>query len=133
MLDTSDRSRVTNDLLHWRVKTRSGFVVPGNPRARRGARYAIEYPVLGMLRIREPIEVITVLENDDRVALAYRTRAGHPVSGEEAFILHRNVEGTRLTVRSLTRPGRGILRHFGYPLILVVQGIIHRRYLRALR
>ncbi|MFC7876218.1 DUF1990 family protein [Isoptericola sp. NPDC057391] len=57
---------------------------------------------------------------------------GHPVSGEEAFIVHRDDDGTvRLTLRALTRPGRGLWRAL-FPAILVAQRLYRRRYLRAL-
>ncbi|MBU8820992.1 DUF1990 domain-containing protein, partial [Mycolicibacterium goodii] len=41
----------------------------------------------------------------DRCGFAYGTLHGHPVCGEEAFIVHRDRAGTVfLTLRSLTRP-----------------------------
>lgn len=61
---------------------------------------------LFVLTIREPVEVVSVVEESDRVGFAYRTMPGHPVSGEEAFIVHRDGGEVRLTVRSLTRPAR---------------------------
>jgi uncharacterized protein (UPF0548 family) len=85
--------RARDELLHWGVKTRSGF----------------------------------------RVGFSYRTLPGHPVDGEEAFILERSAAGIRLIVRSLTSPApRGLWRAL-FPLLLIAQAVAHRRYLRALR
>ena len=64
---------------------------------------------------------------------AYGTLDGHPVSGEEAFVLHRGSDGdVRLTLRSLTRPGRGAWRMI-FPLALIAQRWYRWRYARALR
>lgn len=81
----------------------------------------------------EPVQVVTVVEEIDRVGFAYVTMPGHPVSGEEAFILHRHGDEVRLSVRSLTRaapqqPWRAL-----YPLLRVAQRVARQRYLRSLR
>lgn len=122
----------THDLLRWRVKTASGFAVdPADP-VSLGERVTVTARVLG-IPVVEPVEVVTVVEESERVGFAYRTLPGHPVSGEEAFIVHRDGDEVRLTVRSLTRaapqqPWRAL-----YPLLRIAQGIARRRYLRALR
>ena len=78
----------TSAVMHWEVKTRSGF--------------------------------------------AYGTLDGHPVSGEEAFIVHRSPDGiVWLTLRSLTRPAPGLWR-LAFPAILPAQRWYRRRYARAL-
>ncbi|GAA1992128.1 hypothetical protein GCM10009718_32340 [Isoptericola halotolerans] len=123
-------------VLSWEVKTRSGFTVdprlaPGHP-AHRGERSWLVARV-GPLRVREPVEVVGTISTDRRVALAYGTLEGHPVAGEEAFIVERDTDGTvTLTLRSLTRAGQGAWRAL-FPLILVAQRVYRRRYLRALR
>lgn len=88
---------------------------------------------LFVLTIREPVEVVSVVEESDRVGFAYRTMPGHPVSGEEAFIVHRDGGEVRLTVRSLTRPAPQQPWRALYPLLRVAQLVARRRYLRALR
>ncbi|MFE5408139.1 DUF1990 family protein [Microbacterium sp. NPDC056569] len=119
------------EVLRWGVKTRSGFTVSPEQAVRSGDRPAIVAHPFG-LSVREPVEVVAVVDEDDRVGFAYRTLAGHPVSGEEAFIVHREGDAVILTVRSLTRPGRGHWRAL-YPVLLVAQSVARRRYLRALR
>lgn len=123
-------------VLSWGVKTRSGFAVDppleAGRRARQGERYWL-VARLGPLRVREPVEIVTMISTHDRAALAYGTLEGHPVSGEEAFIVHRDGDGiVSLTLRSLTRAGQGLWRGL-FPLILIAQRVYRRRYLRALQ
>lgn len=94
-------------LLSWGVKTRSGFAV-------------------------EPARVVAVVDRPDRCGFAYGTLEGHPVSGEEAFVLHRGDDGVvRLTLRSVTARGSGPWR-LAFPAVLVAQRWYRRRYARAL-
>jgi uncharacterized protein (UPF0548 family) len=54
------------------------------------------------------------------------------VTGEEAFVVHRDAEGAvQLTLRSLTRAGSGRWRA-AFPAILVAQRVYRWRYRRAL-
>ena len=124
--------RAAGDVLRWRVKTASGFAVDPLRPVSQGDRVAVTARVLGVTVI-EPVEVVTVVQEHDRVGFAYRTMPGHPVSGEEAFIVHRQGDEIRLTIRSLTRaapqqPWRAL-----YPALRIAQKIVRRRYLRALR
>ena len=121
-------------LLEWGVKTRSGFSVPPPGVAVAGARPTIVVRALGVT-VREPVEVVEVVDTPRRVALAYRTLPGHPVRGEEAFILHRDAEGGSfsLTLRSLTRPSDRPGWALAFPALLVAQAAVRRRYFRALR
>lgn len=123
-------------VLSWGIKTRSGFAVypplEAGRRARQGERYWL-VARLGPVRVREPVEIVTMISTHDRAALAYGTLKGHPVSGEEAFIVHRDDDGNvSLTLRSLTRPGQGPWRGL-FPGILIAQRVYRRRYLRALQ
>lgn len=123
-------------VLSWGVKTRSGFAVDppleAGRIARQGERCRLVARV-GPFRIREPVEVVATVATSRRAALAYGTLEGHPVSGEEAFIASRDDDGNvSLTLRSLTRAGRGVWRGL-FPLILIAQRVYRRRYLRAFR
>lgn len=95
--------RASSDVLSWRVKTASGFEIDAPGAVAEGARVRITARLLGMAIV-EPVEVVTVIRTTDRVGFAYKTLPGHPVSGEEAFIVHRDGDEVRLIVRSLTRP-----------------------------
>lgn len=124
--------RAGRDVLRWRVKTASGFTVDTAGPVAEGERATVTARVLG-LTVVEPVEVVTVVQKSDRVGFAYKTLPGHPVSGEEAFIVHRVGEEVHLTVRSLTRPAPQQPWRAAYPLLRIAQVIARRRYLRALR
>lgn len=125
--------RAATDLLRWRVKTRSGFRVDTDRPVSPGDRLQITVRLLG-LRVVEPVEVVEVVDEPDRVAFSYRTRPGHPLDGEEAFILERGADGgIRFTVRSLSRPAQQRLWRALSPAVRLAQRVAHARYLRALR
>ena len=121
------------EVLRWGVKTRSGFAVPSPDAVTAGSRPVILAHAFG-LSVREPVEVVEVVRTPHRVGFAYRTLPGHPVSGEEAFIVHRDEEDVvTLTIRSLTRPSDSARWRAAYPGLLIAQKVTRRRYLRALR
>jgi uncharacterized protein (UPF0548 family) len=119
-------------VLHWEVKTRSGFSVDGpRSRVRRDAEYSLRLRI-GPVRVVEPVRVVAVVEQRDRVGFAYGTLPGHPLRGEEAFIVERVGDEVHLVIRSVTAPGRGRWRPL-FPLVVLLQRLFRRRYLRALR
>ena len=124
--------RASRDVLRWKVKTRSGFTVEDARRVAPGTELTITARVAGVT-IREPVQVALVIENPTRVGFSYRTRPGHPVFGEEAFIVHRNGDDVLLTIRSLTAPAAKQPWRALYPLLRIAQIVARRRYLRALR
>jgi uncharacterized protein (UPF0548 family) len=127
----ADWAFAADTVLRWGVKTRSGFEVHGSERVLVDQEVTL-LARIGPFRLREPARVVAVVERTDRCGFAYGTRAGHPVSGEEAFIVHRSADGTVwLTLRSLTRPGQGLWK-LAFPVILVAQRWYRRRYRRSL-
>jgi uncharacterized protein (UPF0548 family) len=114
----------------WRVKTQSGFTVEPPSEARIGQSFWL-HARIGPLTIHEPVRVVAEISESVRCGFAYGTLVGHPVSGEEAFVVHRSDDGVFLTLRSVTRPGAGLWRLL-FPVILVAQRVYRRRYLRAL-
>ncbi|RKS93719.1 uncharacterized protein (UPF0548 family) [Microbacterium sp. AG790] len=123
---------VTTEVMRWGVKTRSGFSVSPASAVTVGIRPLITARAFGV-SIREPVEVVEVVQTSDRVGFAYRTLAGHPVSGEEAFIVHRDHEHVVLTIRSLARAADHSRWRFAFPVLLLAQKVARRRYMRALR
>lgn len=122
-------------LLHWGVKTRSGFRVEparlSDLRVHEGAEYHLVARV-GPVSVREPVRVVAVVDAPTRRGFAYGTLAGHPVSGEEAFVVELTPDGeVRLVLRSLTRPARGGWG-LAFPALLVAQRWYRARYRRAL-
>lgn len=128
--------RASEDVLRWAVKTRSGFTVNTADPVAEDQRVQVTAGLWGV-RVIEPVEVVAVVNTPDRVGFSYRTLPGHPVSGEEAFIVHRNGIGDGdevfLTIRSLTRAAPQQPWRFLFPALMVVQKLVRRRYLRALR
>ena len=122
----------SNEVLRWGVKTRSGFSVAPATTVVAGSRPVIVAHPFGM-SVREPVEVVEVVNLPDRVGFAYRTLRGHPISGEEAFIIHRDNGLVMLTIRSLTSPGHQLRWKLLYPVLLIAQKVARRRYIRALR
>jgi uncharacterized protein (UPF0548 family) len=117
----------------WAVKTRSGFSVEPTPDhdVVCGERCWIRL-TLGPISVLEPVEVVAVTSGPSRQGFAYGTLQGHPVSGEEAFVVHRSIDGdVWFTLRSLTRAPHGRWRA-AYPMSLVAQQYFRRRYRRAL-
>ncbi|UVI35933.1 DUF1990 family protein [Brevibacterium spongiae] len=146
--DTFDRC--AEELLHWQVKVRSGFDIEvgerggsgdrsrsgergvGPPRVEAGQEPTIRVR-LGPFRLPEPSRVIDVFETRDRCGFTYATKPGHPVTGEESFILNRTEDDrVFLVLRSVSRAGAGIWL-LAEPLVRLAQVIYRRRYSRALR
>ena len=144
--------RAAEELLHWQVKIRSGFDIevedPGRSdrteqagpvgrdakpvKVAAGQRPTIHVR-LGPFRLPEPARIVAVVESEKRRGFTYATEPGHPVTGEESFLLVTGTEGEAddrvfLVLRSVSRPGSGIWR-FADPLEVVYR----RRYARALR
>jgi uncharacterized protein (UPF0548 family) len=131
----TDWEEARTALLGWAVKTRSGFRVDGAhgdvPYVRAGDDYWLVARV-GPFTVREPVRIVATVDEPDRCGYAYGTLDGHPVTGEEAFIVRRDAEGTVwFTIRSLTKPGAGPWRA-AFRLLLLAQFRYRRRYLSSL-
>jgi uncharacterized protein (UPF0548 family) len=124
--------RASRDVLRWKVKTRSGFTVDDPRNVSAGAELTITARVAGVT-VREPVRVATVVDTAKRSGFSYRTLPGHPVIGEEAFIVHRDGNDVFITIRSLTAPAAQQPWRALYPLLRIAQVVARRRYLRALR
>ena len=132
----TDWEAAATAILTWGVKTRSGFAIEAGPgvgsRVEAGANYWL-VASLGPFAVREPARIVAVVDEPARCGFAYGTLDGHPVSGEESFVVHRTPDGVVwLTLRSLTSPAPGGWR-LAFPAILVAQRWYRFRYLRALR
>ena len=124
---------VANAVLRWQVKILSGFQVSsvdGDIAVRSAAQYEVTAR-FGPITIREPVRVVTVVDQPARRGFSYGTLTGHPVSGEEAFIASYSDGRVWLTIRSLTRPSGGAWR-WAFPMLLIAQRFYRRRYLQAL-
>jgi uncharacterized protein (UPF0548 family) len=101
----------------WEFKRRAGFEVPeGVPVAEEEGVLAKR--VLG-IRFTEPIRVVW----SDRHGFGYETRPGHPIYGEESFVL----EDGMFTARSISRPSTPLWLLLS-PALLLLQRATHARY-----
>jgi len=87
---------------------------------------------IGPFRIPEPVRVVYVIDEPNRKGFAYGTLPGHPLSGEESFIVELDEDGSVwLTIRSLTRPANGWWM-IAWPAISIFQRVVRSRYAKAL-
>ena len=121
-----DWDQTVADLLSWRMKRRAGFrVEPADAPVRVG-----EELVLRAGPFREPVRIVEVVDEPDRAGFAYGTLPGHPLRGEERFLLRRERGGIMFTVRSVSTPARRW--RLAGPLLRLVQRAVVGRYLRAM-
>ncbi|WP_196073456.1 DUF1990 family protein [Nakamurella alba] len=127
-----------HETLRWGIKTRSGFrvigadggSVAGTP-ASVGQRIWLSLGI-GRLRVREPVRITAVIREPDRVGFAYGTLAGHPLRGEESFVVERRPDGVVHLVISSVSTVTGAWRLVG-PLVRLAQWHFRWRYFRAFR
>ncbi|MEV6270877.1 DUF1990 domain-containing protein [Kribbella sp. NPDC051936] len=123
----------STEVLRWGVKTRSGFSVESAvvDRVAPGDRYWL-VAHLGPFRVREPVEILEVVDEPELKGFTYGTLRGHPVRGTETFLVERRPDGSvQLTIRSRTQAAPGAWR-VAYPVALLAQRFYRKRYFRAL-
>ncbi len=102
------------------------------PRAAPGVRLVVG---LGRrpLRVLAPCRVVWAEQGERRSGFGYGTLAGHPETGEEAFVVERADDGAVwLTVTAYSRPAARWVATAG-PLLGVFQRVYARRCGRVLR
>ncbi len=104
----------------WDFKRRVGFEAPAE-RPVEGQEGVLATTVLGV-RFAEPIRVVWA----DEHGFGYETRPGHPIYGEESFVL----EGGVFTARSVSRPSTWGWRMLT-PVLRAMQRSVFRGYIRA--
>ncbi|CAN5378433.1 DUF1990 domain-containing protein [soil metagenome] len=122
-----DWESAQHEVMTWRVKERAGFTVE---RGRAGDTVTGELVVLHAGAVAEPVEVVYTVAEPNRHGFAYGTLIGHPLVGEELFLVERRGDETWLHIRSFSRVSRSWL--LLTPLLRIVQRVTHTRYLRAL-
>jgi uncharacterized protein (UPF0548 family) len=115
------------EVMTWGVKRRAGFRVE---RAHEGEASPGELVVLHAGPVSEPVEVVYVIDEPGRRGFAYGTMLGHPLVGEELFVVERRGTETWLRIRSFSNVAGGW--RLISPLVRIAQRITHSRYLRAL-
>ncbi|TDC74735.1 DUF1990 domain-containing protein [Actinomadura sp. 7K507] len=68
----------------------------------------------GPLRLKAPCRIVWTREEERYAGWAYGTLEGHPLSGEESFVVHLDDEGdVWLTVTAFSRPATAVSRAAG--------------------
>jgi len=127
-----DLDRATEALLGWAVQRGAGMrVVPSSP---------VVLPAVvadlrvgpGPLSLWAPVRVVDVVEGPRRRGFAYGTLAGHPVTGEESFVVSLGEDGAvTFTVRAFSRPDTALAR-VGGAVGRKAQRLVADRYLASL-
>ncbi|QWS35122.1 DUF1990 domain-containing protein [Curtobacterium sp. L6-1] len=83
--------------------------------------------------VQAPVRVVAIIDERDRKGFAYGTLEGHPLSGEESFVVERTPDGSVwLQVRQFSQPASRKWR-FVAPLLRRQQRVMAEKYLAALR
>lgn len=125
-------SRAGDAVCQWQVQLGAGLQVSASaPTAVPGAVVVLGLGI-GSLRLQAPCRVVYAIDEPRRRGFAYGTLAGHPESGEEAFVIeHQDDDTVSFKVTAFSRPATRLAKAAG-PVSVVVQHRITARYLRSL-
>ena len=118
-------------VLSWRAQMVPGVrVEPRGAPVRVGSEVRVRLGV-GPLALSAPARVVYVVDEARRQGFAYGTLPGHPIAGEEAFVVHLEPDGRVVfTDAACSRPGSTSTRLAG-PVLPVFQRFMAGRYLRS--
>jgi uncharacterized protein (UPF0548 family) len=119
----------------WQLHRRQGYrVAPDDPPVEVGAVVAVDVP-LAVLHVIATCRIAWVVDEPDRFGFGYGTLPIHPESGEEAFVVERDLHdaaGTvRLVINVFSRPQHPLVRLAG-PMARRQQARATQGYLDAL-
>lgn len=119
-------------LTDWRMHERAGLRVSATAATAEPGCVVLLSLGLGAIRISAPCRVVYVIDEPDRRGFAYGTLPGHPVRGEEVFIVTKHPDATvTFTLTAFSRPAAPLAKAAG-PFGRAIQHRINRRYLRAI-
>ncbi|MGL5912375.1 MAG: DUF1990 family protein [Phycicoccus sp.] len=131
-LRRADLDPAARDLLTWRVHERAGLRVASSDLPLVVGTVVRMRLGVGLLALRIPCRVVSVVEQPDVRGFTYGTLAGHPEAGEERFVVERTDDGSlRFSISGFSRPATVPARLAG-PLGRAGQRWMTRRYRRAL-
>ena len=126
-------ARAAEGLRRWEAHRGAGMRLrPDAPELREGVTVvqALALPVVSAIAA---CRIVYVIDEPGRFGFAYGTLPAHPEQGEEAFVVHRDPDGTvRFVITVFSRPHHP-LAHLGAPVTRRVQQDTTRRYLEALK
>ncbi|WP_224760424.1 DUF1990 family protein [Salinibacterium sp. ZJ450] len=107
------------------------YTADGAQLATPGTTATLTLKALG-IRWQAPVRVVFFVEEPHRRGLAYGTRDGHPLTGEESFVIDQTDDGSVwLDIRLFWRPSTWYW-WAAYPGLVVLQRMYVKRYLKAL-
>ncbi|WP_167139413.1 DUF1990 domain-containing protein [Diaminobutyricimonas sp. TR449] len=107
------------------------YTADGEQFASPGTTATLTMRVLG-IPFRAPVRVVSFIDEPGRQGMALGTRAGHPLSGEESFVVEETADGSVwLDIRLFWRPAAWYWWP-AYPALRALQRLYVKRYLRAL-
>ncbi|MFJ3380463.1 DUF1990 family protein [Curtobacterium sp. NPDC090217] len=108
------------------------FAPDGTPLVTAGTSAVLTMHAFGRT-VQAPVRVVSVIDEPDRKGFAYGTLEGHPLSGEESFVVERTADGSVwLQVRQFSQPASRKWQ-FVAPLLRRQQRVMAEKYLEALR
>jgi uncharacterized protein (UPF0548 family) len=121
--------RAAEGLFGWHMHRGAGLRVSAT-----GPRAAVGVEVTSRLLVfRIPCRVVYVIDRPDEQGFGYGTLPGHPVRGEEAFVLRLTGSGeVRFRIRAFSRPATPLAR-LGAPVTRLTQAAFTTRYIKSLR
>jgi len=124
--DVDGFTRVAEALVTWDVHRIAGFrVITAPERAEVGALFIARAPFVPVIT---RCEVTELIDEPERRGFRYRTLPGHPLEGEELFLVETRDGRTVFAVSERSRPASWITR---MPGARWTQGRINERYLDA--
>jgi uncharacterized protein (UPF0548 family) len=126
-----DFDTAARDLFGWQVQARAGLRVAASALNVEPAAVVVMRLGIGPLALRIPCRVVYVIDEPDRQGFAYGTLPGHPESGEEAFVLHREAGNrVRFVITAFSRPATRLAK-LGAPVSRQLQHFMTSRYLQT--
>lgn len=126
-------ARAADGVRSWEMFRGAGLdVVPSAPTADPGAT-VVTVLHAGPVHVVSPCRVVDTVDRPDAAGFAYGTLPGHPVEGEERFVVeHRADDRVWFVVDAFSRPA-DLLSRCGAPVTQLTQNLVSRRYLKALQ
>jgi uncharacterized protein (UPF0548 family) len=130
--DQRARDRLCRALMSWELHRAAGMITaPSRPAVSVGVTI-VNAATVGPLALLAPCRVVAVLDSPASQGFVYATLPGHPLIGEELFVVQTAKDGRScFCIRSFSRPV-GIARR--WPAVTRTgQRMVNRRYLAAAR
>ncbi|MDQ3629288.1 MAG: DUF1990 domain-containing protein [Actinomycetota bacterium] len=125
--------RAVEALMTWQMHQRAGLSPQVDATRASVGGHVVQRIGAGRFRVGVPCRVVAVVDEPDRGGFAYGSLPGHPVRGEERFVVSIDDQDlVHLSIRAFSQPAIWYAR-LGGPLLRPAQRLAARWYVRALR